>query len=278
MSIARKTRRWFVAGTIAVSLATVSGLGTVSAREKDEEARVNVTISRSVQADSSGFMSYTVKATNSGDGYAKDTTITLPFNPLAQRLVDVKFNDSDAWVSALRDNAVVMKTGRLASDGGAVEATVRFAPVGQGSAQLSEPLSFVWDDEVDGGAGRSNDPDSATATQASVQVGGTGLQQTASGFKAGEAVVFWFNTPGGNAVPAVIEDGQIIVASAARDDDDKDKDDDDDDNKPGEYMGADGRGSVSMTINTRGLSAGSYSIVARGIDSGVTSVGTFDVR
>lgn len=259
---------------VALALAGVSGAGAATSQDS---ADVRVTIQQSAAVSGNGIVAYTITAVNQGDGFAGDATITVPYDSSALRLLDVRVSRSGVWVSALRDGAIELKTGRLDSDGGQAVATVRFAlQPGASAAGLTEPVAFTWKDRDNGGEGLSNFPAGnpraaeAAARGLSVSVVGDDLTFSSDVFEADEPVFFWYTTPQGVTVETRVKDGYIIDARlVAQDEDEKDS---------GEFVVANDRGVVSAPLDGAKLLPGTYTMVAQGYESGLTATTTFQIR
>ncbi len=212
-------------------------------------------------------LSYAVVATNRGKGAAQETTITLPFDPAGLELLDVTFDRPGAWVSALHNDALIIRTGPLGPQGGRVTGTLRFRRAANApAAYLSQRLSYTWSDRLAGGAGRSNLPtpgvlgpdhqrpwyplavvpaDAGPVASSDGPVGAT-YRASSGVFLPGEPVGLWYNTPAG----AVAID----------------------------TVWADGEGAVALDFTPEGLAPGYYSVVAHGHWSDFDAVGSFELR
>ncbi len=199
-------------------------------------------------------VTYTIVATNRGQGAASNATVTLPFDPAKFRVLDANFSRKEAWVSSIEADALVFQIGRLGSSGDAVTATVRLItqPGLMTGTQLGERLTYRWADGRGGGSGQSNMPvlvatDTTTQQQfynLTIEEEGS-MRMFASGvFAPNEPVALWYNTPNGTVGPVP-------------------------------QTHADENGTIHFTFDTAMLPAGSYSMVARGEWSEITAVGTF---
>lgn len=199
-------------------------------------------------------VTYTIAATNRGQGAASNVIVTMPFDPTTFHVLDAHFSRKEAWVSSIDAGALVFQTGRLDSSGDTVTATVRLIaqPELATGTQLGERLTYRWADGHGGGSGQSNLPVLVAAVRAddqpfysltttveeSMRMFGSGV------FAPNEPVALWYNTP----------DGRIVSVPQTH---------------------ADEKGAIRFTFDSTALSAGTYSMVARGAWSEITAVGTF---
>jgi hypothetical protein len=123
-------------------------------------AMVTVTqrASPALQVRPGAIVTMTIVAKNHGQGSAKETLITLPFNSAQVEVRDASFSRTTAWVRALREDALEIQTGPLGAGSDAITATLRLrvrddASVG---AVLGARPSYRWRDAAGGGAGAGN--------------------------------------------------------------------------------------------------------------------------
>ena len=173
------------------------------------------------------LLSYTLVMTNRGKGAALDTAITLPFDPRKVELVDATFDRSTAWVSEVRGDALIIKTGSLGSNGDRISGIVRFRRSAvDPAAGLHQRLTYTWRDTIRGGAGQSNLPTQGTlgpdhqspwyplAIAPSSAKPGSAYHVSSGIFVPREPVGLWYNTPAGAAAIATIvanSDGTIQI-------------------------------------------------------------------
>lgn len=226
--------------------------------EAPEPARVAVSQKVAVVADPAfgPVAVYTLTFLNHGPGQALDTTLVMPFDPAALRIIDARFSQPGAWVSNLLRDSLTIRSGEIQSGGGAVVATIRFALAAsaQESATFGAPLAFHWRDPAGGGSGRSNRPvvvdDAGIATVPLTITPGSGAPQAlrlvqSDVFVPGEVVAFWLDTP----------QGTLALGHKA----------------------ADADGAISVSIDPRSLASGSYTVVAYGHWSALTVRGPLQV-
>lgn len=206
-----------------------------------------------------GIVTYTIVATNHGEGDAENVQMTMPVNPAYVQVLDARFSHEEAWVSAVLSDTLVIETGRIASNGGVITATVRLAI--HPNVAIGTPLGarlIVTGDGVDAERKRSN--------QTMLIVGGTDNQQpfypltadpvvgpagsthnfSSTIFVPGEPVTLWYSSPTGDSVEITM-------------------------------VNADENGAINVEFMTQNLTAGAYSMVAYGNWSTLTAVGTFEV-
>ena len=268
-----RVKQLLISGTLAATVLAVS-VGGVAAAPRDEDKNADIKITVQKSADQNGVLSYNLDLRNDGDGPATSTRIALPFDAAALQLVGTEFSKADAWVSKVEGNALEIRTGKIGSGGDTLHATLRFAALRAGT-ELSEPASISWHDADAGGHAVSNWPNRSAAPTAAhnglytlrVSAEGSDYVFSADIFAPNEPITFWYNTPNGRVVASEIKRGYVIDAAST-----------DEDEQGADYAGANADGVVSVRMSTRGLSAGRYSLVARGNAGGMIAVGAFEVK
>jgi len=228
-------RNVLAGGNVEISMDGAFGLmDTILAPPVEEEpVPANVSVvqrtSPSIAATPSSVVTYTIVATNRGDGVAREVAITMPFDPAKVRVLDASFSREGVWISNLSDGNLEIKTGSLQGND-SVTATVRLQvlPGVAPGTSLAGQLSYHWWDYAEGGDGRSNT--TALVVDRSVQnpaayplsVDPTeGPAGTTFVFSSGllapkEPVGVWYNTPNGSVVAGPTyyakEDGSLTVA------------------------------------------------------------------
>lgn len=195
----------------------------------------------------------TVVAANHGRGGASDVTITLPLDPALLRVDDASFSRPAAWVSALGDSALTIRTGGLGAGGDVVTATIRLTlldTAADGGA-IDGRLGFSWRDKAGGGGGASNDlglrvGGPAFAPSLSASADGAAVTFSSAIFAPREPVGLWYNDADGNAVA-------VKTVFAGED------------------------GAISVAFDTGGLPAGAYTMVAYGHWTEFTALAPFTV-
>jgi hypothetical protein len=247
-------------------------VGGVAAAARDDQKSADITISVQKSADQAGTLTYSLDLRNDGKGPATSSLIELPFDAAALQLVSTEFSKPDAWVSKVDGSEIEISAGRIGSGGDSLRATLHFAAL-QADAALSAPAQVRWNDENGGGRTTSNWPNRNVApggiSALSVSTAGSDYVFSSDIFAPGEPVTFWYNTPGGEVVPSEIKDGYVVAAAST---------DDDEGEQGASFAGANTDGVVSVRLSTRGLSAGRYSLVARGNSGGQVAVGAFEVK
>jgi uncharacterized repeat protein (TIGR01451 family) len=273
--IAQALKRLTLAGTVAVALTGVVGVQGAAAATNRAPAIIRVGILPSTQAEAGGQTAYTITASNEGANAAGNVTITVPFDAQALRFVGATFSRPQAWVSNITSNALEIKTGAVGGDGDSVQAILRFQPLGSGSSQAVQRLSFEWTDKVKGGRGISNQPPSAGASNAQLNVSRSSSLLTFStdAFASYEGVVFWYNTPDGKVVQTNVKQGKLIDVDLAEQ---KHRDDNDYDRGAPSAIAND-KGQISVDLSTEGLAPGTYTLVAYGNSSKLAAVAAFQV-
>src|SRR5262245_19247076 len=260
-----RIKQALVAGTLAAVV--LGGVGSAAAAQRSDDKNADVKIEVMKNADQGSLLSYSLNLRNEGGGPAHDTQIDLPFDGAALQLVSTEFSKPDAWVTQIGSSGLEISAGKIGSGGGTLHATLRFAALKPG-AELTAPATVRWSDEDEGGRSISNRPNLAGTSQAlSVSAAGGDYIFSADVFAPGEHVTFWYNTPDGAVVAAEIKNGYVIDAAST---DEKDN--------GADYVRADGNGSVSVRLATKGLAPGGYTLVARGNSGGLIAVGAFQVK
>jgi hypothetical protein len=278
-SIAQAFTRFTIAGTLALTLASLGGVSSVAAASSTRApASVKVGILPSTPEDAAGLTAYTITASNDGENAAGEVTISVPYDSAALRFVGATFSQPSAWISNNTANALEIKTGSVGGDGGSVKAVLRFQPLSNAGAQAVQRLAFTWTDKLKGGHGISNLLPSAGAPGGylplSINQSADSMSFDSNAFASNEGVYFWYNAPDGTVIPTRVQRGKLINANLAelkyRDNSDY--------QRGSEYAIADDQGQVGVAISTDGLAPGTYTLVAHGNSSGLTAVATLQVR
>jgi len=277
--IAQAFTRFTIAGTLALALASLGGVSSVAAASTTRAAAsVKVGILPSAPEDAAGLTAYTITANNDGDNAAGNVTISVPYDSAALRFVGATFSQPSAWVSNNTANALEIKTGSVGGDGGSVKAVLRFQALSSASAQAVQRLSFTWTDKLKGGHGISNQlPNAGTAgayLPLSINQGADAMTFDSDAFASNEGVYFWYNAPDGTVIPTRVQRGKLISANLAE----QKYRDNSDYERGSEHAIANDQGQVDVTIGTDGLAPGTYTLVARGNSSALTTVATFQVQ
>ena len=274
--IAQAFTRFTIAGTLALTLASLGGVSSVAAASATREpASIKVGILPSTPEDAAGLTAYTITTSNDGVNAAGNVTISVPYNPAALRFVGATFSQPSAWISNNTPTALEIKTGSVGGDGGSVKAVLRFQPLSSASAQAMQRLAFTWTDKLKGGHGISNQlPNAGAYLPLSINQSADAMWFDSNAFASNEGVYFWYNAPDGTVIPTRVQRGKLISADLAeqkyRDDSTYDR--------GSEHAIADDQGQVDVTISTDGLAPGTYTLVAHGNSSGLNAVATFQVQ
>jgi hypothetical protein len=277
--IAQAFARFTIAGTLALTLASLGGVSSVAAASSAREpASVKVGILPSTPEDAAGLTAYTITASNDGANAAGEVTISVPYDAAALRFVGATFSQPSAWISSNTANALEIKTGSVGGEGGSIKAVLRFQALSSASAQAVQRLSFTWTDKLKGGHGISNLLPSASAAGGylplSINQSAGAMSFDSNAFASNEGVYFWYNAPDGTVIPTRVQRGKLISANLAE----QKYRDNSDYQRGSEYAIADDLGQVGVAISTDGLAPGTYTLVAHGNSSGLTGVATFNVQ
>jgi hypothetical protein len=195
-----------------------------------------------------------------GEG-AGNVIITVPYNPSVLQFLDgTQFSQEEAWITSNENGFLKIETGRVGK-GRPVTVMVR-AKVLSGAtlgSRLTGRVTYTWYEGQQRRIGRSNLPLVSAGQVANHQSYYTFTPNTSVApvavnrsfqsqniFFPYEPVQLWYNTPQGHT----IELGRV---------------------------GADVNGVVAVEITTDTMFDGSYSIVAHGVTSNFTAIGTFEI-
>jgi hypothetical protein len=263
--------------TLALLLTGVVGVAQAAEAPVDKTVgRADVTVVIMPQPAAEGRLVYDVIATNRGHTWAKDTTITLPFNPAALKLFDTQFSGNAGWIKEVKSNSLVINIPRLDASG-KTTATLRFSKLAPDAA-LTERAAFTWSDGIKGGSGSTNLPQAVAKPfypMGMSQVAGAATPTMQFGsdlFAPGEPVSFWCNMPDSEIHELLIGSGADVWLEHRVSDKEKDE------HTFGDYMRADGNGAFTVNFAEEGLTPGSYSVVAYGHWTGLTAVAPFELK
>src|SRR5439155_11118657 len=146
------------------------------------------------------------------------------------------------------------------------------------SAQAVQRLSFTWTDKLKGGQGISNQlPNTDTAgayLPLSINQSADAMTFDSNVFASNEGVYFWYNAPDGTVIPTRVQRGKLIDADVAA----QKYRDNSDYERGSAYAITNDQGQVDVSLGTDGLAPGTYTLVARGNSSALTTVATFQVQ
>lgn len=267
---------------IVVSLVLLMSVfvGTAAAStppEKHAYASVSVAILQK-SADQTTLV-YDVIAANHTDTYARNATITVPFDSAALQLVGVKFSGGPVWIQKQDAGTLVYSIERLHQDH-PTTATLSFTklPNAPKDAGLNQRALVGWTVNGVKGSSQSNMPMALQpyyplAMTEVTTPEGLSKRFDAKMFVPGEPIVFWCNMPNGEIHGLKIrrtDDFYMlqheVSAKEARA------------HAFSNSIGADANGALSIDFPFHSLGAGSYSIVAQGQWSGLTAVAPFELK
>lgn len=199
-----------------------------------------------------GILTATLVITNRGQGMAQAVHVRFPFTGAALQVLDATMSRPDAWVSAVQEDAVEVRIGRMGSQGDTVQVTIRFrvrASAALGTS-LGEAVIVTWSDGQPGGRGASNAPcvavgpvdvDAWCPLEHTWSADGRSLQIAGAWMMPNEPVALWYHR-----------------ASAG--------------DQPIGTVTADQTGAFRLTIDRERVPADTVRIVATGVWSTVTTV------
>jgi len=269
-----------LAVALAFLLAGSFGTGRAVAKSVDDQNSADVRVMIMTKTGPAGSMVYDIIATNQGASYAANAAITVPFDPAALKLVDMRFSGTPGWLKEVGENALVIQIERLNSGNATTTATVYFAklPGAPKDAGLKEPVTVKWADKAGGGHGVSNLPQLVAQSVYPLAVSDVpapaapAKQFTSNLFVPGEPVTFWCNMPDGGAYAMVIKNGSDAFTEDMLSTKSKDE------KNYSEYVIADDNGSFIINLGTGDLAPGYHSVVAYGNWTGLTAEGAFEVK
>lgn len=202
----------------------------------------------------------TLTAINHGRGMAQQAEIRVPFDPTRVQVLEAQFSRPTAWVRRHEAAELVIETGTLGGRGDKITATIHMvvaADAPDGTLFTTRP-TVRWRDAAGGGASTSNrlplsvgvetTADSTLVLAVAPERAPAGSSHTFSAtlFLPNEAVALWYDTPEGRTVA-------LGRAGAAPD------------------------GTLVYTLKTANFAPGHYTLVAEGVWSEVSAIGTFTV-
>jgi hypothetical protein len=277
MTLSKRIGQLAIGVALSAILIGASGAGQAAAASK-HNTDVGVGIQQSATS-ADGTLNYVVTAVNDGTDLAKKTTITVPFDAAALRVVNWSLSKTASQVSAA-PGVIEIQTGPLGGDGDSTQVTLSFQVLpGHAGAALTERASYRWSADGDTGSGVSNLPVAGNAPL-DVQIAGGNATISGSVFGTNEPVTFWYNAPDGRVVGTRVRDGYLldadVVAAKKAYNDRKLKHGVYNDGVPNVF--ADAQGNVSIQLSTADLAPGAYTVVAHGNSSGLEAVGAFEVK
>ena len=277
----KRTIHLLSAVAVAILLSGFVGVGQAaasSAVKAQPGTKVSVVVVANPAEADQNILSYNIVAANHTGTYARNVTITVPFNGSALNLADVQFSGEPAWVQKQDANALVYRIDGLHKDHPNTT-TVRFTKLANAPKDiaLTERATFAWSVQGRMDRGRSNIPlalkpyynldVSAFATPE-----GTTRRFAGSVFAPGEPVTFWCNMPDGTVHALLIRTGPNAALAhtiSARE------------KRAHSFVEAirvNQDGAMSIDFPATELTPGFYSIVAHGQWSGLRAVGAFEIK
>jgi hypothetical protein len=278
----RKSLRLLSAIAVAILLSGLIGVGqatAATATKPTSDAKVSVAVIPKPAGADANMLVYELKAVNHKGTYARNLTITVPFDATALKFVDVTFSGESAWIQQQDANVLVYRINGLHKNHPHT-ATLRFAKLADAPADaaLTERATYVWSVQGRKHTGSSNlpltpKPYYALDVNAFSSPEGVVTQRFAGNvFVPGEPVSFWCNMPDGEVHGLMIRSEPEVVlvhhltANQKRD------------HSYVEAIRADASGAMSIDFPVKELTAGDYSIVAYGQWSGLSAVGPFKMK
>jgi len=278
----RKSLRLLSAVALAILLAGLVGVGHAAARPADKtpsSPKVSVAVIPKPAGTDANMLVYDLNAVNHQGTYARNLTITVPFNAAVLKLVDVKFSGEVAWIQQQDANMLVYRINGLHKNHPST-ATLRFAklPNTPADAALTERVTYAWSIQGRKHSGSSNLPlilkpyYSLNVSTFSTPAGTTIQRLAGNVFVPGEPVSFWCNMPDGTVHALMIHSEPVAVLAHSLTENQKRN------HNYVEAIRADANGAMSIDFPAEELAAGDYSIVAYGQWSGLQAVGPFKMK
>ena len=275
----RKGLRLLSALALAILLSGLVGVGHAAAMpayKTPSTPKVSVAVIPKPAATDANMLVYELNAVNHQGTYARNLTITVPFDAAVLKLVDVKFSGEAAWIQQQDANILVYRINSLHKNHPST-ATLRFAKLtnAPADAALTERATYVWSIQGRKHSGSSNMPMTpkpyyALNVATFSTPAGTTIQRLAGNvFVPGEPVSFWCNMPDGAVHSLMITEGPDAVLTHSLTTSEKQNHD------YVEAIRTDAAGAMSIDFPAKELAAGDYSIVAYGQWSGLSAVGAF---
>lgn len=218
-----------------------------------------------------GVDSYRIVVVNRGGGEVKEIDVSVPVSA-GYSLAGASFNQSDAWVSALGAGSATVRIEQLRGRDDTLTGTLRFSgPRDAAANALAGRATATWDLDGKAYSIASNLPGASTVALSASAAGASRYSFSGGAFASNEPVTFWVTSSSGASTALVLDDGLLIVAPPA-------DDDDDDEESFAAYLPASAVGGITVSLETAGLPAGSYTLAARGNWTGTLASAAFQVR
>ena len=269
------------------TLALGASAGSAAAASRtDDRAHLNVSVQPGAIGPANTFTD-TITVSNVGSKAARDSMLSLTFDPAAVRLTNVQFGESGAWVASTASNQFQVDLGRIGShnQSATLQATFALQPGYAPVTALTSQVAYRYDDSVDTRSGEVTAillPAAAAASQAAAQpaaivvpAGGT-VAVSAAGFAPNEGLAFWYNNQNGFAQPLYTHHNQVVTER--RHPSETPAGQRQQYEKNGLYLSADAQGMIATTLNASSLDPGMYSLVVHGTTSGHEAVILFQIQ
>ena len=268
------------AAVMAILLSGITSVVSVYASspiKEETRARVSLAVVPKVIEGDQSLLAYDVVADNHSEIYARNVTITVPFDSTVLKVMDVKFSGGPAWLQKQDTSGLVFSIERLYRNH-PTTATLTFAklPNAPTGAGLTERATAKWTVLGRTDIAKSNLPIALQQyypLTVTAYTGKEGFTQTfaANFFVPGEPVSFWCNMPGGEIHSMKIRTGAAVLDHKLSTREKKT-------HTFVEAIRADANGTMSIDMPATDLGSGAYSIVAYGNWSGLTAVGPFVIK
>jgi hypothetical protein len=278
--------RRLVSATLLSTLALGVSVGSAAAASRsDDRAHLNVSVVPGAISSTKTFTD-TIIVSNVGTKAARDSTLSMTFDPAAVRLVNVQLNMSGAWVSGTSYDEFQADLGRIGShdQSETLLATFALQPGYSPSTALTSQVAYRYNDNVDTRSAQVTAvllpaAASQSATQPAalvvIPLGGT-VPVSAGGFAPNEGLAFWYNTQNGTAEPLYTRHSQVVTDR--RHPSETPAGQRQQFEKNGLYLPADAQGMISTTLWASSLDPGMYSLVVHGTTSGHEVVIPFQIQ
>jgi hypothetical protein len=264
----------------------VSAGSAAAASRTDDRAHLNVTVQPGAISPANTFTD-TITVSNVGGKPARDSKLSMTFDPAAVWLMNVQLNVPGAWVTNTASNDFQVDLGRIGShdQSDTLQATFAVRPGYRPSAALTSQVAYRYNDNVDNRSGNVTAillPAAAAARQSAAQpsavvvpLGGP-VPVSATGFAPNEGLAFWYNDQNGVAQPLYTRHDQIVTDR--RHTSETPAGQRQQYEKNGLYLSADAQGMIATSLWTSNLNPGMYSLVVHGTTSGHEAVIFFQIQ
>ena len=250
----------------ALGLVLAAGLFAMPHQAAAEEVELALTVTP--QADTvsrtDGVDSYRVELINHDGGIAKHLKLTIPFAP-GYTLASASFDQEGVWVSDIGNGVVTISIDRLEGEASSIVSNLSFTSAGAAATNAITERATVTHEEY---RYSSNMPNHGVTALNIAGRSGSLYAFGGGAFAPNEPVNFWYTSAAGVSTPLYLDEGRLVREP---------EDDDDDEETVGEHLVADGAGVISTSFDISGLSAGTYTLAARGDWTGAVAAVSFMV-